>query len=755
MELRRHFAEGQQGPHHLAEYQNNLQQIHEAQAQEEFMRHHHQLQQQEEQAFCELIAQNPDLLHQYQASHNEAVMASLHNELFQQQRTRFVHDQLRQELQRQMLPDSHQRENAELFAMLQQQRGGDVQRQEPSPQELTAELMRQHSQSRTPTELHQIINQASPSAPTSHIPLESDNFRSHTDQSAIANIADVGQSSEEQDAARLFSMQKLHDPRHNGDHVESTTRGYYDEHNGAHRAVQSRIERPSSARDAMLPSDSSNNNTLAPKVSAKVKDAQVKSKGNGKSKKKSDSTKKPMKKRKVESEARDALSRKRKTAAAEAKRDGNEKHDSPEKGSSHSRNGIERSMTEHSMDDQEISRERPDVANATSYEGCARNDDEAVRIVSSLRDVVVTESEVEKVTDWNNQDLRGCNETLQGDLPDLGPFYSFHLPLLPVEPEDPGGSNAKDPLVFQKLPPMRDGFAMNGRGNSSWNSTKGVAGQRTIHAPSENVKPDTWWPSKEEIAEERRRRGLAEVSTERGPTDGRLTFERTGLKEAKQRLSSSKEPGVIEKLPHCVLYEKHFKKEKGARFQPKFCCQTTEAFPFEPMVCCSICSTWRHAQCGGNYKRYTARGVDKCNPVFDPVCDRCVLEKRVLAEGDYKQAEERLEKQRIKHLRRTNASNAVMRQAAFNKHSGQYKWPLGCVTVSHVSGHTRSVQGRHEKAERQWLEMVKKLSREYKKDDMNRKEKLKVRTREFEKLLAHIEDAGKRKRLLYFTSEKT
>mmetsp|Transcript_32819 Transcript_32819/g.78395 ORF Transcript_32819/g.78395 Transcript_32819/m.78395 type:complete len:934 (+) Transcript_32819:358-3159(+) len=740
MELRRRFAEGQQGPHHLVEYPNNLQQIHEAQAQQEFMRHHHQLQQQEEQAFRELIAQNPDLMHQYQASHNEAVMASLQNELFQQERNRLVHDQLQQELQRQMSPDTHQRENAELFAMLHQQRGADVQRQEPSSQELAAELMSQHPQpSRTPTELHQGINQAAPSsAPTSFNPQEGDTFRSHAGQTAIANgTADVGDSSEEQDPARLFSIKKLHDQRHHGDHAESTTRTYYDEHNGTLHAVQSQIERPESGRGVMLPSKSSSNKTPSPKV----KDAKVKSKGHGKSKKKTDSTKKPKKKRRVEDDARDSPSRKRKTSAAKAKRNGNETRDSPEKGSSHSRNGIERSKTDHPTDDQATSRETPVAANAPSTagsEGRARNDDEAFSIVSSLRDVVVTESEVEKVAEWSNQDLRG--RSLQGDLPDLGPFYSFHLPLLPVEPEDPGGASAKDPIVFRMLPPMRDGFAMNSRGNSSW-TPKGVASQKAIRAPSENVKQDTWWPSKEDIAEERRRRGLAEVSTEQGPTDGRLTFERTGLTEAKQRLSSSKEPGVIEKLPHCVLYEKHFKKEKGGRFQPKFCCQTTEAFPFEPMVCCSVCSTWRHAQCGGHYKRHTARSVDKCQPVFQPVCDRCVLERRVLAEGGHKQAEERLEKQRVKHLRRTCASNAVMRQAAFNKHSGQYKWPLGCVTVSHVAGHTRSVQSRHEKAERQWHDMVKKLSGEYKKDGMNPKEKLKVRTREFEKLLAHIEDA--------------
>lgn len=746
------MAEGQQGPHHLVEYPNNLQQIHEAQAQQEFMRHHHQLQQQEEQGFRELIAQNPGLLHQYQSSHNEAVMASLQNELFQQQRNRLVHDQLQQELQRQMSQDSHQRENAELFAMLQQQRGGDGQHQEPSSHEL-AELMRQHPQpSRTPTELHQRINQAAPSSvPTSFNPLEDETFRSRAGQTATPNSSDVGDRSEKQDPARLFSIQQLHNQRHNGDHAEFATRAYYDEHNGAHHAVQPQLERPASARGAMSPSSSSTNKT-PPKVSAKTKDAKVKSNGNGKSKKKSDVTKKPKKKRKVEDEESPRDAKKKKTAAAKAKRNG--KRDTPEKSSDRSRNRVDRSETEPPMEVKATSRETPVVANASSTEDCARNDDEAVSIVSNLRGVVVTENELEKVAEWSNEDLSGCKETLQGDLPDLGPFYSFHLPLLPVEPEDPGGASAKDPVVFQKLPPMRDGFAMNTRGDGSWTPKKGVAGQRTIRAPSENVKQDIWWPSKEDIAEERRRLGLAEVSTEQGPTDGRLTFERTGLKEAKQRLSTSKEPGVIEKLPHCVLYEKHFKKEKGARFQPKFCCQTTEAFPFEPMVCCSVCSTWRHAQCGGNYKRFTARSVDKSNPIFHPVCDRCVLEKRILAEGGSKQAEERLEKQRIKHLRRTNASNAVMRQAAFNKHSGQYKWPLGCVTVSHVAGHTRSVQSRHEKAERQWLDMVKKLSGEYKKDGMKPKEKLKIRTREFEKLLNHIEDAGK-PRVQFFDSIST
>merc|ERR1712176_1549359 len=57
---------------------------------------------------------------------------------------------------------------------------------------------------------------------------------------------------------------------------------------------------------------------------------------------------------------------------------------------------------------------------------------------------------------------------------------------------------------------------------------------------------------------------------------------------------------------------------------------------------------------------------------------------------------------------------------------------------THIGGHTRSVHSRHDKAEKQWTDMATKLGRGY---GQRPKEKVKVRTKEFERLLISIEDA--------------
>ena len=54
-------------------------------------------------------------------------------------------------------------------------------------------------------------------------------------------------------------------------------------------------------------------------------------------------------------------------------------------------------------------------------------------------------------------------------------------------------------------------------------------------------------------------------------------------------------------------------------------------------------------------------------------------------------------------------------------------------------GHTRSVHSRHDKAEKQWTEMANRLGRGY---GYRPKERIKVRTRELERLLVCVEDAG-------------
>ena len=122
------------------------------------------------------------------------------------------------------------------------------------------------------------------------------------------------------------------------------------------------------------------------------------------------------------------------------------------------------------------------------------------------------------------------------------------------------------------------------------------------------------------------------------------------------------------------------------------------------MVCFAICSTWRHAQCGGHHMRYSPHSTDPSNVSFVPICDACYHEKSFI-QPDSASAK-RLDQQRNEHLRISSATNAVMRQFAYSKHAGPYKWPLGNVCATHLSGHTKSVAGRHEKSEKQWTDMI-------------------------------------------------
>jgi hypothetical protein len=156
-------------------------------------------------------------------------------------------------------------------------------------------------------------------------------------------------------------------------------------------------------------------------------------------------------------------------------------------------------------------------------------------------------------------------------------------------------------------------------------------------------------------------------------------------------------------------------------------------FPTEPMICCSKCSTWRHVKCGGHYKHWLSGNSVPFDSVTDPLCDRCFLEKDILKNAGV-HAITRIENQRIGHLRRCNATNAVIRQQAFSKHF-QSKWPLGSVLPANFSGHTRSVQTRHKKAEALWEEMISKI-------DSTKKQRVRDKVRALERLLQSVEDAG-------------
>lgn len=213
---------------------------------------------------------------------------------------------------------------------------------------------------------------------------------------------------------------------------------------------------------------------------------------------------------------------------------------------------------------------------------------------------------------------------------------------------------------------------------------------------------------------------------------------RANLQLIESRLANDVDPGVLEKIPHCRIHRLKTRKLKGATIPDHaFCWQVTENYCTDVMVCCSICSTWRHAGCGGHYKPYSVRENIESGSPFVPVCDLCHEEQAILQK--LPKGEARLERQRIEQLRRGLATSTVIRQTSFVKHGGTYKWPLGSVSGTHIGGHTRSVQSRHDKAEKTWTEMTNRLSRGM---GYRPKERIKVRTRELERLLVCVEDAG-------------
>ena len=309
------------------------------------------------------------------------------------------------------------------------------------------------------------------------------------------------------------------------------------------------------------------------------------------------------------------------------------------------------------------------------------------------------------------------------------------LPQLPKEPEYNGPYN----------PPSAQSQNVQHAANGSRNYAEQATQQDQQSKTTLSMKVeypyavDTWWPSTSAIRKERRAKGepLDEGESGDAPSLSNEDASFSGdLSAIRHRLASEIEPGVLEKVPHCRIHRMAMQQQRVASAPDHaFCWQVTENYCNSPMVCCSICSTWRHAACGGHYKAFTCReAVD--NP-FVPVCDRCHAERTVLR--DFPQAETRLERQRVEQLRRALATSSVVRQAAFAKHGGTYKWPLGSVSGTHIGGHTRSVHSRHDKAEKQWAEMVSRLSGH----NVRPKEKIKVRTRELERLLVSIEDAGK------------
>ena len=251
---------------------------------------------------------------------------------------------------------------------------------------------------------------------------------------------------------------------------------------------------------------------------------------------------------------------------------------------------------------------------------------------------------------------------------------------------------------------------------------------------------DDWWPTVNGMKRERRNGGdttdeddFADTTTVASPR-----YRANGPKIRRNLAKTN--PGVLEKVPHCRLHRvRTARRQKNGtlpNFTPNllYCSQVTELYPEEVMVNCSMCGTWRHAACGGHHQNYSVQS--QTDEPYVAVCEMCHAEKTFLQ--DNRAGAARLDRQRIEHVRRGLATSSVMRHFSYSKHGGTYKWPLGSVSATHISGHTRSVHTRHEKADKQWSDLVGRLAREF---GYRPKVCVKSRTKELERLLGSIEDA--------------
>jgi hypothetical protein len=309
--------------------------------------------------------------------------------------------------------------------------------------------------------------------------------------------------------------------------------------------------------------------------------------------------------------------------------------------------------------------------------------------------------------------------------------YSTDLPQLPQEPllelttetEAEQGDNGPYPVLMDEY------LSSAPIGNSS---------RRIPNILEYPLPVDTWWPSINSTRRERRQCGETtdeDDFDEQSTNLHSLPKFRINEKKIRHRMETSVKPGVLEKIPHCLLHRTRTKKKKNSTApELVFCWQVTEIYPNDVMVNCSMCGTWRHAACGGHYRPFSSR--ENTREQFVPVCDSCYYEQPLLSQ--YPVGAERIERQRIEQLRRGLMTSAVIRHASYSKHTGTYKWPIGSVSATHIGGHTRSVQARIEKAEKTWSDMISRLGRGV---GYRPKERNRVRTKELERLLVSVEDA--------------
>ena len=361
---------------------------------------------------------------------------------------------------------------------------------------------------------------------------------------------------------------------------------------------------------------------------------------------------------------------------------------------------------------------------------------------------------IKKQAEWSDseQEEDACQDfqiaVRRGEAINLPGFTSV-LPQLPEEP----ALSLERPKKKAKFKTLLDDDSIHSKenGKSKIEHKKDAKVRKESDAKSAEVAIveypypiDTWWPPVSAIRKERKLVGEPQDEDD-FPDDPQIldlnSPFRANMPKIRERMGNEVDPGVLEKIPHCKIHRLLMKKRKNPSApELVYCFQVTELYPNDIMVCCSHCGTWRHAACGGHYKPYSVR--ECMDTPFSVVCDRCHVEEIILR--DFPVARKRIDRQRNEQIRRALATSSAMRQASFSKHGGTYKWPLGSVSATHIGGHTRSVHSRHDKAEKQWLEMATRLSRggSYKRP----KDQVKVRTKELERLLVSVEDAGKFKR---------
>lgn len=367
-----------------------------------------------------------------------------------------------------------------------------------------------------------------------------------------------------------------------------------------------------------------------------------------------------------------------------------------------------------------------------------KSDDAVEALVDIKQHVEWSDSEREDDTERERRIAIKKGETIQL------PGFSSILPQLPEEPKVAMTSKKKRKKHKGLLDDDSIEAKPNGKTKSDKKDSKQVAGDMKSSELSIIEYPypiDTWWPSVTSIRRERKavNESQDEDAFDEDPelVDTTAPF-RANTDRIKDRFATEVSPGLLEKIPHCRIHRMLMKKRKNPSApELVYCFQVTELYPNDVMVCCSHCGTWRHTGCGGHHKPYSVR--ECIDSPFTAVCDRCHEEEKILR--DYPVARKRIERQRSEQVRRGLATSAAMRQASFSKHGGTYKWPLGSVSATHIGGHTRSVHSRHDKAEKQWMDMATRLGRGY---GYRPKERVKVRTKELERLLVSVEDAGKK-----------